>query len=57
MTPRPASVMQPLLWSGLALLQFGWIICPQLGLLLGVANLAFILALALAWLLRHFRGN
>jgi hypothetical protein len=53
MTLRPASVIQPLLWAGLGGLQFGWIIWPQLGRMLGLANVAFILALAAAWLLRR----
>jgi hypothetical protein len=50
---RPASVIQPLVWPFLALLQFGWIIWPQLGLMLGLVNVAFILALAVVWMIRR----
>jgi hypothetical protein len=53
MPSRLATVMQPLLWPAMALLQFGWIIWPQLGLMLGMANLGFLLAIAVAWLLRR----
>ena len=40
--------------AGLAALQFGWVFWPWLGSVMAIANLGFVLALGVAWLIRRF---